>query len=178
MPCTGRSANRLRVYGSVLRALPIVFVMGCGPIRAGSTLVDAAAEVNAAQTAGAKKHAPYEYTAAEAYLHKAREDHSYAKFETAILFAGKSVDCARLARAIADSEARSEMGAERSAVPEGTRCRAGTSDGPGARESAEGSGRTTPIDEPDDPRPLRQQPPPPKPPVVKEAPLPEGDAER
>ena len=46
-------------------------------------MIDAAAELSAATTAGAADKSPYEYWAADSYLHKAREDHSYANFESA-----------------------------------------------------------------------------------------------
>ena len=156
-----------------------VLLIGCGPIRAGSVIVDAAAEVNAARSAEGEKNAPYEFIAAEAYLHKAREDHSYAKFESALLFARKSVDCARLARAIAHAEVRAGMGASAVKVPEGTRCRPGTSQGPGARESAGKIPEPTTTDDPADPQPMRPAPiipPPAKPPA--DGPLPDGDAEK
>ena len=98
----------------------------CGPIRSGGLLIDASAELSAAQTAQAPKRAPYEYWAAHSYLRKAREDHSYANYETAELFAGKSVSCSRLARAIAERSARKDMGARELNIPEGLFCPVGT----------------------------------------------------
>ena len=93
----------------------------------GGLLIDASAELSAAQTAQAPKRAPYEYWAADSYLRKAREDHSYANYETAETFAGKSADCARLARAIAERSARKEMGAKQFSLPEGLSCPVGNS---------------------------------------------------
>lgn len=88
-------------------------------------MVDAAAELSAAKTAEADTKSPYEYTAAESYLHKAREDHSYANFETAERFARKARDCAQLARARAELATRTDIGASASALPVGLRCRGG-----------------------------------------------------
>jgi hypothetical protein len=110
-------------YLSPLCLVVAVFALvGCGPIRSGGLLIDASAELSAAQTAEAPKRAPYEYWAADSFLHKAREDFSYAHYETAEVFAGKAVNCARLARAIAERSARKEMGA-RQFAPE--QCRSG-----------------------------------------------------
>ncbi len=104
----------------------LALLAACGPIRGGATLVDAAAELKAAETAQAADKAPYEYFAAEAYLHKAREDHSYANFQTAERFAKKSRDCARAARAIAEAATRSDIGASVASIPPGVVCRAGS----------------------------------------------------
>lgn len=81
-----------------------VVLGGCGPWRAGTRLAEAAASVSAAEIAQAPTLAPYEYTAASAYLLKAREDHAYAKFETAEVYATKARDCARHARKLAESQ--------------------------------------------------------------------------
>ena len=69
----------------------------CGPIRSTSILVDAAAEVAAAKTAGAQKHTPFELRSAEAYLKKAREEQGHADFEVSIALAQRARDCARAA---------------------------------------------------------------------------------
>jgi hypothetical protein len=78
-------------------------------------LVEATAEVAAADTSNASKFSPFEYVAAEEYLHKAREEQSYSEFETAEALATKARDCARLARAKAEAKMRTDLGA--SAVP-------------------------------------------------------------
>lgn len=128
----------------------LLVLAACGPTRAGSMIVDAAAELAAARTAEAEGKAPYEFTAAEEYLHKARHDHSYANFETAEKFAKKARDCAKVARFVAEDRTRTELGATAAGLPRGTKCRAGV--------------RLTQknTDEPPDPS--------------KPAPLPEGDA--
>ncbi len=90
-----------------------------------SVIVDAAAELAAAQTSGAEAHAPFEYTAAEAYLHKAREEQSYAEFEVAVAFGRKSRDCAQVARMLAEGVARANMGSTRPTLKTKARCRPG-----------------------------------------------------
>ena len=69
----------------------------CGPVKSTSVLVNAAAEVAAARTAGADKGAPFEFRAAEAYLAKAREEQGHAEFEVAIALAQRSKACAKAA---------------------------------------------------------------------------------
>lgn len=88
-------------------------------------IVDAAAELEAAKTAQGPDQAPFEYTAAEAYLHKAREEQSYADFETAVLFARKSRDCARAARQLAEAATRESLKATRTRGENESRCRPG-----------------------------------------------------
>ena len=76
----------------------------CGPIRSTSVLVNAASDVAAAKTAGAEEGAPYELSAAEAYLNKAREEQGHADFEVAITLAKRSSACARAALARVNGE--------------------------------------------------------------------------
>lgn len=88
-------------------------------------IVDAAAELEAAKTAQGPEKAPFEYTSAEAYLHKAREEQSYADFETSVLFARKSRDCARAARQLAEAATRESLKSTRSSGENESRCRPG-----------------------------------------------------
>lgn len=93
---------------------------GCGPIEYLSQVADrAASAVAAARQAQADRYAPYELTAAEAYLHKAREEGAYAQYQDAIEFGRKSEQMANRARAMAverASEARArERGSPREA---------------------------------------------------------------
>ncbi len=88
-------------------------------------LVDAAAEVAAAKTARAEEQAPFEYTAAEAYLHKAREEQSYAEFEVAVRFAEQSRDCARVARMMSEAQTKKDMGGTRATARTRAKCLAG-----------------------------------------------------
>ena len=61
----------------------------------------AASAVSAAKLASAERYAPYEYTAAEEYLHKAREEAGYAEYQDAIEYGRKAEDFGNRARAIA-----------------------------------------------------------------------------
>jgi hypothetical protein len=110
-----------------LRHLPLLVCLlaACGPTRSTSMIVEATAELAAADTAQAPTAAPYEYVAAEAYLHKAKEEQSYSDFEFATQLAEKARDCARAARAKAESVTRKEIGATQSTAPVKGVCRAG-----------------------------------------------------
>jgi hypothetical protein len=75
---------------------------GCGPIEYINQVASkAATAVDAAKAANAEKYAPYEYTAATEYLHKAREEAGYAEYQDAIEYGRKSEELANRARAIA-----------------------------------------------------------------------------
>jgi hypothetical protein len=81
-----------------LAVLALAFVAGCGPIQSTASLIDADVEVEAARAAGAATSSPYEFTAAEAYLHKAREVAGRSQYEASAEFAGKARDLAKEAR--------------------------------------------------------------------------------
>lgn len=104
--------------------------VGCGPIRSSSTIVSASAELAAAETAQGRAMAPYELLAAEAYLHKAREEESYSDFEVAELLARKARDCARVARMRAERQTRKDLGVSEAGPKTEAQCYAGP---PGAR---------------------------------------------
>ena len=70
----------------------------CGPVQSTSFLMDAETMLEAARTAQAEKLAPYEWTAANLYLHKSKEEVGYADFEQAVDYAKKAVDFATRAR--------------------------------------------------------------------------------
>jgi hypothetical protein len=106
-------------------ALFVVLLVGCGPVQSQTLIIDAAAEIAAAKTAQAEDHAPFEYTAAEAYLHKAREEQSYADYEIAVDYARKSRACARVARMIAEAKTKEAMGATRPTHTTRSKCRPG-----------------------------------------------------
>jgi hypothetical protein len=110
-----------------------LLLASCGPTRSSTLIVEASAEVAAAQTAQAPSFAPYEYVAAEGYLHKAREEQSYADFEVSEKLAKKARDCAKLARTKAEQRTRKEIGASVIRGPHNIVCRAG----PVAEESDE-----------------------------------------
>jgi hypothetical protein len=89
---------------------------GCGPIEyINQVSVKAASAVSAAKLAQADRYAPYEYTAAEEYLHKAREEASYSEYQEAIEYGRKAEELANKGRAIA--VARLSQSASHSATP-------------------------------------------------------------
>ncbi len=97
----------------------------CGPTRSQSRIVEASSELSAAATAQGDQIAPYEYTAAEQYLRKAREEQSYAEYEVAERLAKRGRECAKLARMRAETGARAEIGASEIAIPADLKCRPG-----------------------------------------------------
>ena len=79
----------------------MVPVLGCGPVEYINQVGNkAAGAVSAAKLASAERYAPYEYTAAEEYLHKAREEASHAEYQDAIEYGRKAEELANRARAI------------------------------------------------------------------------------
>jgi hypothetical protein len=80
----------------------VVAAMGCGPIQyIGTVTQDASSQVAAARSASADKYAPYEYTAAVEYLHKAREEEGYADHQSAVKFGRLAIEHAEKAKQIA-----------------------------------------------------------------------------
>lgn len=97
-------------------ALELVSSSGCGPVEYISQVSSkAATAVSAAKLAQADRYAPFEYTAAEEYLRKAREEGGYAEYQDAIEFGRKAEDYANRARAIAVAR-MSEASSRSSAV--------------------------------------------------------------
>ena len=82
----------------VLALFALAAAAGCGPIQSTPVLIEADIEVEAARSAGAAAAAPYEFTSAEAYLRKAREEAGYAQYQAATDFALKARDLAKDAR--------------------------------------------------------------------------------
>lgn len=75
---------------------------GCGPVQYIITVTrDAASDVAAAKSVGAEEAAPYEYTAAVEYLHKAREEEGYADHQAAVHFGHLASELAIKAKEIA-----------------------------------------------------------------------------
>lgn len=99
----------------------LVFVAaaaGCGPIEYINQVgIKAASAVSAAKLAQADRYAPFEYTAAEEYLHKAREEAAYAEYQEAIEFGRKSEEMANRGRAIAVSRLSQGGGASSVSTP-------------------------------------------------------------
>ncbi len=100
----GPRALRLSTVGHVVCAACAALVTGCGPIEYINQVGNkAASAVSAAKAADAERWAPYELTAAEEYLHKAREEAGHAEYQDAIDYGKKSEELANRARAIAVS---------------------------------------------------------------------------
>lgn len=83
---------------AVLLVLALAPLAGCGPIQSTSALIDADVQLEAARAAGAQSGAVYEYTAAEVYLHKAREAQGRSQYESSTRFASRAAELARTAR--------------------------------------------------------------------------------
>ena len=85
-----------------MRLLPAVLALAglcaCGPVQSTASLIDADVAFEAARAAGAATSAPYEFTSAEAYLHKAREAAGRAQYEASAEFAARATGLAREAR--------------------------------------------------------------------------------
>lgn len=82
----------------VLALFAFAAAAGCGPIQSTPALIEADVELEAARSAGAPTAAPYEFTSAEAYLRKAREEAGYAQYQATTDFALKARDLAKEAR--------------------------------------------------------------------------------
>lgn len=80
----------------------VAAIASCGPIeylnQVGSR---AASAIAAARRAQAERYAPFEYTAAQEYLHKAREEAGYSQYETSIEYGRRAEELANRAIAIA-----------------------------------------------------------------------------
>ena len=81
-----------------LLATLTTLLVGCGPIQSTSYLLDTETMLEAARTAQADKLAPYEWTAANLYLAKAKEEVGYSDFEQAVDYGKKAVNFATRAR--------------------------------------------------------------------------------
>lgn len=68
--------------------------LGCGPCKSTSLIIRADTTLHKAKAVDADKKAPYEYTAAYEYLHKAREKWGTSDFEYSIDYAAKAQDLA------------------------------------------------------------------------------------
>lgn len=77
----------------------------CGPIQSTGYLMDTENLLQAAHTAQAEKLAPYEWTAANLYYVKSKEEVGYSDFEQAVDYAKKAADFATKARDVALKQA-------------------------------------------------------------------------
>lgn len=89
----------MRLLARLLLPASLASLVACGPARSTSALMDADAQLEAARAAGARTGAVYEYTAAEVYLHKAREAQGQARYEASTRFALRAAELGRAARA-------------------------------------------------------------------------------
>ena len=96
---------RLPLFGWCVVALTLA-LSACGPVQSTSFLIDADIMLEAARTAQAAKNAPYEWTAANLYVAKAREEVGYSDYEQAVDFARKALSFATRARDTAIKVAR------------------------------------------------------------------------
>ncbi|MBM7117962.1 DUF4398 domain-containing protein [Archangium primigenium] len=104
------------------RLLAVVAVAGalcgCGPVKSTSHLLDAEVQIQAARTAGAEKLAPYEWTAANLYIHKAREEVGFSDYQAGVDFSVKASRFATEAREKALSVANESIdNAESQSLP-------------------------------------------------------------
>ena len=83
---------------AALLAAFIAISFGCGPVESTSLIVQSDTALQGAKTADAEKKSPYEYYAAEQYLHKAREKWGTSDFEYSIDYAKDARDLAKKAR--------------------------------------------------------------------------------
>lgn len=86
----------MRALAFLLALAPLV--TGCGPVQSTAALIDADVEIEAARAAGAPTTDAYDFTAAEAYLHEAREQAGYAQYEASARFASEARERAAAAK--------------------------------------------------------------------------------
>jgi hypothetical protein len=88
-------------------------VTGCGPLEYLNQVSGKATRaVAAAKAMGGDRYAPYEYTSAVEYLHKAREEAGYAEYQVAIDYGRRAEEFALRARALAEEKSASPSGTE------------------------------------------------------------------
>jgi hypothetical protein len=92
--------------GHLLTILLVLGLSACGPITALTTVRDATVALEAAKVAGAEKQAPYEFTSAEQYLAKAREEQGYADYQIAVDLAKKALEFAVKAKKLAMAQGK------------------------------------------------------------------------
>jgi hypothetical protein len=93
---SGPGERRVRSTPVLLAiAVALTGLGGCAVVKTSSALGAAEVALEGARAAGAEKNAPYEYTAADAHLQKAREESGQARYADAI-------DHARRAKLLAD----------------------------------------------------------------------------
>ena len=117
--------------------------IGCGPIEYIDTSTKAGAALAAAKRVDAERLAPYEYTAADEYLRKAREEAGYSQYQVSIEFGRRAEALAMRARALAEAKSRTDgspAAASAALAPAGEAAPTGPAPPPNA-EPAPASGR-------------------------------------
>lgn len=109
-----------RVFLLAAAAVAIA-LSGCGPIQTTNYIQQTKSELEAARTADAPVLAPYEYTAAMAYLEKTREENGYAEFAVSSELGEKALKYARSARVKAmEAKAAGALPQDRPSEQDGT----------------------------------------------------------
>ena len=72
--------------------------VGCVSVTSGLKIFDATIALSKAKRAEGALYSPYEYTMAEEYFHKARNDHAYSEFRTARKYADKCIEYASISQ--------------------------------------------------------------------------------
>ncbi len=105
---------RDRLFGPRFLSIALACLIGasaictgaCGPVQYVNQVTrKASTSVDAARAAGAEEYAPYHYTLAVEYLHKAREEAAAADFQAAHRFGLEAHQAAEKARELARSRA-------------------------------------------------------------------------
>lgn len=99
-----------RLAAPFAAAAVLLSTTGCGPVLSTVKIISAQAELDGARAAQGEKFAPYEMTAAENYLAKAREEQGYAEF-------GPSIDYASRAETLAIEGRKRAMAQQRVEAP-------------------------------------------------------------
>jgi len=101
-------------------SMAVLGLVGSGPIEYINQVTRrASSQVDAARAARADQLAPYEYTLAVEYLHKAREEAAAADYQAANRFGRKAAVAAGKARELAVARAADPQRAERELPPKG-----------------------------------------------------------
>ena len=102
---------------SLLLSLVFIAFAGCGPVTTASVISDAEHDLSEVKSLDGQKNAPYEYTKAASYLHKAKELQGHGLYEQASTYARRSrimsekaAEVARLAQE--RSERKTKFGAK------------------------------------------------------------------
>lgn len=113
-----RPFSRRRVRAALV-GWAVLACIGCGPVEYLNQVSGrAAAALAQAKRLGADTHAPYEYTAAAAYLHKAREEAGHSSYQVAIEYGRRAEELANRAESIArDKKSRNQSAEDATSEP-------------------------------------------------------------